>query len=91
MELLLEGLKHLIEAYGGQYGIVVQLVAILGSVRLVVKPLMTAYESYVASTPDTSDDKRLEDIKASTWYYWLIFMLDWFASIKIKPKVQRRR
>lgn len=86
MEMILEGLKLLIESYGGQFGWAVQVVAWVGTLRLIVKPVMVAIETIVATTETTEDDKKLEEVKASRWYYWFIFVIDWVASIKIQPK-----
>lgn len=88
MELLFEALKSLLESYGGQYGIVVQIVTIIGTARLVFKPIMVAIEQIVSSTPSQEDDKKLEEVKESTWYKYLVFALDWFASIKL-PKAKK--
>ena len=91
MDLLFEALKSLFEAYGGQYGFVVQAVTWIGTARLVFKPIMAAIESIVAQTPSKDDDKKLEEVKASQWYYWLVFTLDWFASIKFPSLMRGRR
>lgn len=82
METLLEGLKQLIEAYVGNYGWLAAFVTWVGTARLIFKPIMTAIESIVAATDTKEDDKRLEEIKKSKVYYWLLYFLDYFASIK---------
>lgn len=89
MEVILEGLKQLIELYIGQYGWLAAFVSWVGTARLVFKPIMTAIESIIAATPSKNDDKSLEEVKASQWYYWLIFLLDYFASIKAPSQMKK--
>ena len=91
LDLILEGLKNLLEAYAGQYGIIVLVVTWVGTLRLIFKPLMTAVESIIAATPSKDDDRRLEEIKNSTWYYWFVYLLDWFASIKLPAQTKSNR
>lgn len=90
MEAILEGLKQLIQIYIGEYGWLAAFVTYVGTARLVFKPIMTAIEAIVAQTPSADDDKRLEEIKASRWYYWLVYFLDYFGSIKV-PSIMRGR
>ena len=68
-----------------QYPTVGSIVAALGAVRLVFKPLMTAIDSYVLSTETKDDDIYVEGIKATKWFRVVVFVLDWAFSVKI-PK-----
>ncbi len=84
MEQIFEFLKPVIEAYAGNYGIAIQIVSIIGSLRVLIKPLMEALKVIVSITPSKSDDKIPEQVEKSKAYKVVIFCLDWFASIKIK-------
>ena len=84
MEQLLAFFAPIIEAYGGQYGVLVQILSILGTLRLVIKPVMALIEVYVLITPSKDDDQLPQKIEASKAYKTIVFLLDWFASIKLK-------
>jgi hypothetical protein len=84
MEQVLELIKPLIEVYLGHLGFLVQLVAIVGSLRLAIKPLMSLIDVYVKSTPSPKDDGLVLEIEQSKFYKGLIFVLDYIFSIKIK-------
>lgn len=89
MEVLQEVLvflKPLIEAYGGSFGVAVQVVAWVGSFRLFFKPIMAAIESAVKESESKKDDEVLAKVQENKIYKLVIFLLDLLASIKIKPK-----
>lgn len=85
MEQLLMFLKPIVEAYSGQLGGALQAIAIIGSLRLVVKPIMGLIEAYVLITPSKEDDLLPAKIKENKAYKSLVYLLDWFASLKL-PK-----
>lgn len=85
MEQILELLKPLIEVYAGKLGVAVQIISIVGTLRLAIKPIMSVVEAVVMITPSKSDDLLPEKIKQSKAYKTVVFVLDWFASIKL-PK-----
>lgn len=58
--------------------------SIVGFLRLVNKPLFTLLHSYVKSTADQNDDKKLEGFLNSSQYKMFCFVLDWVASVKLK-------
>jgi hypothetical protein len=84
MEQLMEWIKPLVEMYAGSLGPVVQLIAIVGTLRLVIKPLMEAFKAVVAATPSKSDDELPSKVEASSVYKTVLFVLDWLASLKLK-------
>ncbi len=65
---------------------------IMGGLRLALKPIFTALESYIASTPSKSDDERWERIKSNKMFGIIIWFLDYFASVKLDkiPKAIRK-
>lgn len=83
MEQLLLFIKPMIEAYAGNYGVAVQIISIVGSLRVVIKPAMGLIEAYVLITPSKDDDLLPEKIKANKVYKAIVYALDWFASIKL--------
>lgn len=84
MEQLLSFLQPLLETYAGKFGVIVQVVSIIGTVRIIVKPIMVAVEQIVLDTETKKDDLQLEKVKSNKIFKTVIFLLDWFASVKIK-------
>lgn len=84
MEQLLNLLKPLIEMYAGELGILVQIISIVGTLRIFVKPIMSLIEAYVLFTPKESDNVAVDKFKNGKIYKSVIYILDWFGSIKIK-------
>jgi hypothetical protein len=85
-EQVLTFLKPLIEAYGGNFGVAVQVVAVVGTLRLFFKPIVAAVESAVKESSSTKDDELLATVQGNSIYKGFIFLLDLIASIKLKPK-----
>jgi hypothetical protein len=86
MEQILLFLAPVIEAYSGKLGGALQVIAIIGSLRLIIKPLMGLIEAYVAITPTKNDDLLPAKIMESKAYKSIIYILDWFASLKLPKK-----
>lgn len=64
----------------------VTLAAIMGAFRLIFKPIVSAAESYVRSTPSTADDAFVEKVEHSAAFKSFAWCLDWIGSIKIGPQ-----
>lgn len=89
MEGFLELMKPLIEMYAGQFGIVVQIVAIVGSLRIAIKPLMEGLRKITEATYwTTKDDEFIDTLESSKVYKTIRFAIDWLASIKL-PKQKK--
>ena len=58
---------------------------VMGFLRLVFKPLMALVQAVVDATPTDKDNAKLEEVKASKFYTSLLWLLDYFASVKV-PK-----
>lgn len=67
---------------------VASLLLLIGSLRLICKPIMSLVRSRIAATPTTDDDAQLQRVMSSWWYQALAWTLDFVASIKIVPAVQ---
>ena len=83
MEQILLFLKPLVESYAGNYGIAIQIVSIVGSLRVALKPLMSGLKSIAEATYwTTKDNEFLAKLENSKIYTTIVYILDWIASIK---------
>ncbi|MBI5693651.1 MAG: hypothetical protein HZC55_26540 [Verrucomicrobia bacterium] len=60
--------------------------ALIATLRLVFKPLMSAASAYVKSTPGTADDAMLDRVEHSTAFRVAAWLLDYLGSIKVGPQ-----
>lgn len=60
------------------------IVSLVGTLRLINKPLFALAHKFVKLTPFHIDDLVLEKVESSFFYKAFLFVLDWFASIKVK-------
>lgn len=86
MEELLALLKPLIELYSGKLGFMVQVISIVGSLRLAIKPIMSVVSAVVLITPSKSDDLLPEKIMEHKAYKMFVYLVDYLASIKLPKK-----
>ena len=84
MDSLLGLLGPLVEAYAGKFGVVVQIITYIGTLRMIMKPIMSAINTVVLATPSKSDDEKLKKFEGSKGYKTALYILDWFASLKFK-------
>jgi len=91
METLLAFIQPLIEAYAGQFGIVVQIIAIVGSLRIFIKPIMSLVGTVVLFTKTQSDDVWYAKLQENKIFKGFVYLIDWFASIKIAPKAEVKK
>ena len=56
---------------------------VIGSLRILFKPVMLAIEKYVKETPSPEDDARIARFEAGPIYKAIGFVLDFGASIKL--------
>ncbi len=76
-------LQPLLDGILGKYGWATTVVLVIGSLRIVFKPVMLALENYVKQTPGTIDDERLAKFEAGPIYKIIAFLLDLGASVKL--------
>lgn len=88
MDQVLSWLSPILEAAAGKYGIVVQVITVVGSLRLIMKPLSELAKAVVKITPSDSDNKIVEKVLNSKIYKTFNFGLDWLGSIKL-PKAKK--
>jgi len=77
-------MNELLETFIGSNGFAVQVLTIMGVLRLVLKPASEIVGVIVKQTKTTKDDAFVESVKRSGIFLKLLFVLDWLASIKIK-------
>lgn len=69
-----------------QFPVVSTILAVIGGLRVIFKPIMTAVEAVVAATPSPKDNLVVEGIKANVLYKGFVWVLDFFASVKLPKK-----
>jgi hypothetical protein len=83
-------LKLVLETLAGNVAVVGQalswVVAVMGTARLILKPVMVALQSIVDSTQTPADNEWLKKLQESKFYKTLSFILDYVFSIKLPPK-----
>jgi hypothetical protein len=77
-------LAPMIVSFGEKYPTIFTIVFFMGAIRLFMKPIMTAVDTYVAKTITKSDDEFVAWMKETLAYKVICFILDWAASIKIR-------
>jgi hypothetical protein len=75
--------QPLFDGLAGKNGWLTTVVLVIGSLRLVFKPVMVAIENYVKQTPNPADDARIAKFEAGPVYKLVAFVLDFGASIKL--------
>ncbi len=67
----------------GKYGWLAAVVAGIGALRIVFKPLMLALESYVAATKGADAVARLQQFESGPVFKVIAVVLDFGASVKL--------
>jgi len=67
-----------------KYPIIATIVIIIGSLRIVFKPIMSAIKNYTDQTESKADDEALAKFEGSKFYNGLVWFLDFAGSIKLK-------
>lgn len=65
------------------YPNLMSVVVVLGVFRMVFKPIVTAVQAYVDATPSKIDDEKFEEIKKSSAYKSVSWLVDYLMSIKL--------
>lgn len=61
-------------------------VLVMGALRFVVKPVIAGLHWYAERTETPKDDEFIARIENSKVLKWLLFALDWIASVKVVRK-----
>jgi len=82
--------KLVLEALAGQSGVALQVIGwvamVMGSIRIVMKPVMVCLKAIAAATETKKDDELIEQVEASKAYKTISFLLDWVLSVKLPEK-----
>lgn len=76
-------LGPLLESLAGKYGIVVQVLTVIGSLRVVFKPLFSFLRAVAGETKTQKDDLFLDKVEGSKIYSSISWALDFIGSIKL--------
>lgn len=79
-------LQPLLASFIGANGWALQVISIIGTLRLIFKPLQSFVAAIIAATPSVNDDAWLAKAMASKAYGYVQYALDWFASVKLPAK-----
>jgi hypothetical protein len=80
------GLTDTIIGLAEKYPVIASILILLGSLRLLIKPIMAGVRLWTTSTESTRDDELLDKVERSWGYTAFLFLLDWLTSIKLKPR-----
>jgi hypothetical protein len=87
MELILEGLKSVLKVYAAALpDSILAILLIIGSLRVLFKPLFALAYAITSITPDTKDDEAVKKIEEHKITKAIAFALDYIASIKLPKK-----
>lgn len=67
-----------------QYPVTASILAVIGALRLAIKPLVSAIRVIAKETLPPKADKVVEDIFTSKTWNTVLYVLDWLTSIKLK-------
>lgn len=73
----------LILEFVAKYPAIGAILVVVGGLRVVFKPIMTAIHAIVDATPSPSDNAVLAKVEASPIYKGFVFVVDLLASIKL--------
>jgi len=62
---------------------ILTILMVIGSLRAILKPLFALARAYTQSTETKADDELVDKVEQSKAYKALVFVLDWFASVKL--------
>lgn len=87
-DLIVQMLGGLWGALLGKYGILVQIVSVIGTARLIFKNVFElVVKPIVKATPSPKDDEAVSKFENNKIYKSIFYFLDLFLSIKPKSKL----
>ena len=84
-ETIVIAISPVIAALAGKYGVAAQVIMVIGTLRLCMKPIMAALSEVVQITPTQKDNELLGKVLANPVYKTICFALDWICSLRL-PK-----
>lgn len=87
MEMILNLVKPLFEMYAGMLpSAAIGALAFVGTLRVVVKPLLSLAYTIASLTPSDKDDLAIKKVEEGKVMKAILYCLDWIASVKMPPK-----
>lgn len=74
---------QIVLSYAGAHPYVMTILAVIGGLRVLLKPVFSLAHTYVDFTPDASDNAALDKVEQSSIVKGLFYVLDWMFSVKI--------
>jgi len=81
-------MEEVLFAAVAKWPVVSSVLIIMGGLRFLFKPIMSAAEKYVAYTPSLKDDAFFKKLTESKIYKGVAWLVDFFGSIKL-PKAKK--
>jgi len=78
-----EQLLPLIQSLAVKYPKLLEIVAGLGTLRLVMKPIWAALTKWVLTSGTTTEQQDLNKLEAGMSFKIVCFLLDWVGSVKV--------
>lgn len=82
METILTTILSFFFEFAKNWPWVASLIVVMGTLRMFLKPIMTAIQAIVKATPSTKDDETLDKVEKSMPYKAIMFIIDYIASLK---------
>lgn len=82
-----EILLNLLGSFVAQYPWAVMALTVIGTLRVINKPLFSFFRTFVNATDFTWDNAFLDKVEGSKIYKAVSYVLDWTASIKLPKKL----
>lgn len=78
-------LLPLVQGLALKFPILITIAVVMGGLRIIFKPLMALLHSIADVTATDKDNQALDSAEKSTAWKVVLFLVDWFASIKAPP------
>lgn len=83
MEATVKMILDFFITFAKDWPILASIIVIMGTLRMFLKPVFTFIKEIVALTKTTKDDEVVAKVEASAAYKWVMFLVDYLASIKL--------
>lgn len=83
MEELISQILGFIIPFVKEYPLFATVLFAMGFLRIIFKPLFAFVDAFVLATPTAKDDAAVASFKSGPIYKWVVFAIDYFASIKL--------
>lgn len=85
-QIVAGGLEQTIVDFAVAHPWFLTFLALIGTLRLVIKPIMAALHFFALQTETEFDNKVIDAIERSWYYTMFLFAIDWLTSIKLPAK-----